>query len=56
MIASTPETDHTCTEDGELTIDMASEAVVTGGDYTSEEKTEMCVEDIDELTIHNLNE
>ena len=52
MVASTPDTGETCTEEGTLTFDLASEAVVTGGDYSSEEKTEMCPEDFDELNIN----
>ena len=42
MVAITPETGDTCTEEGELTVDEASEAQLTGGDYTNTQKTEMC--------------
>ena len=55
MVAETPETGETCTEKGEVTIDLASEAKLTGGDYTSEDdKTEMCEQNSDDLNI-NLN-
>ena len=42
LIAITPETGETCTEKGELTVNEASEAQLTGGDYTNAEKTELC--------------
>ena len=42
MVAETPETGDTCTESGTVTIDLASEATLTGGDYLSLNKTEMC--------------
>jgi hypothetical protein len=54
MIAETPETGDKCTEKGEVTIDLASEATLTGGDYTSKDKTEMCEQNSDDLNI-NLN-
>ena len=56
MVATTPETGETCTEKGTVEIDLASEATLTGGDYTSEEGTnrQMCEESSDDLNI-NLN-
>ena len=56
MVATTPETGETCTEKGTVEIDLASEATLTGGDFTSEEgdNRQMCEENSDDLNI-NLN-
>ena len=42
MVASSEGGTETCTETGKVTYDVASEAELTGGDYTSSEKTERC--------------
>ena len=53
MVAETPETGETCTESGTVTVDLASEATLSGGDYTSEDdKTEMCAEVSSDLNIN----
>ena len=54
MVAETPETGETCTENGTVEIDLASEAILTGGDYTSEsgEHREMCEQNSDDLNIN----
>ena len=38
----------TCTESGTVTVDLATEAELTGGDYTSLEKTERCEREEDQ--------
>ena len=52
MVAETPETGETCTEDGTVEIDLASEATLIGGDYTSEDRTELCEQNSDDLNIN----
>ena len=47
MVAGSEDGTETCTEEGEVTYDLASEAELTGGDYTSVEKTERCVREED---------
>ena len=45
---------ETCTEEGELIYDLASEAELTGGDYTSTEKTERCEREEDQSDDVNI--
>ena len=53
MVAETPETGETCTEKGTVEIDLASEAILTGGDYTAESgQREMCEQNSDDLNIN----
>merc|ERR1719367_2315786 len=51
MVASSEGGTVICTETGVLTYDLASEAELTGGDYTSIEKTEICEESADNMNI-----
>ena len=53
MVAETPETGETCEENGTVEIDLASEAILTGGDYTAESgHREMCQQNSDDLNIN----
>ena len=57
MVAETPETGETCIEKGEVEIDLASEATLNGGDYTSKDdgtgmEREMCEQNSDDLNIN----
>ena len=47
MVASSEGGTETCTETGKVTYDVASEAELTGGDYTNLEKTERCTREED---------
>ena len=54
-MASSESGTETCTETGSLTIDLSTEAELTGGDYTSLEKTERCEREedqSDDINIH----
>ena len=51
-MAETPETGEMCTETGTVEIDLASEATLIGGDYTSEDKTALCEQNSDDLNIN----
>ena len=51
-MAETPETREMCTETGTVEIDLASEAILIGGDYTSEDKTTLCEQNSDDLNIN----
>ena len=54
MIAGSEDGTETCTETGEVTYDLASEAELTGGDYTSVEKTERCEREEDQSDDVNI--
>ena len=53
MVAETPETGGICSENGTVIIDLASEAILTGGDYTAASgHRELCEQDSDDLDIN----
>ena len=52
IVAETPETGEKCTETGTVEIDLASEATLIGGDYTSEDRTALCEQNSDDLNIN----